>query len=549
MSYPDEHSTTTRPLPGVASRIARSSGSATRLMLALALLAPAGASAGVPYDVGDGAYADLALRPDGRAYAAWTRQVVGGVARVEFCRLEQNVNGCAPGSARTLPIPAGGGAGARPVIWVDPTNMSSLVVIQGQDTSQKPTFRWTSGDGGATWSAPVLAATGELYDEAQAITTPTPGFIGVRAQGLSSHYQFIPLTGGTETQKASPLPESNSPFRSARTIGMAGDRPVVAVEAGSPPQVRYWKYKDSSPISPFTNTNSAGNWDNGSDIGPGSLPRLAWGPSGLFLLLIDGTDRRFETLKFAAGSWTPGGAIAGDADPGLVLHADLFQHPGGRLVAAMPVNGALRVSSSTDGAASWSAPVEVARGESYGDPQVVAGANGQGFVAWNGANGVVRATTLDPVVVSPPAGPGPGPGPDPGPAPGPGPNPSPNPRSPDGKPGPVATVVIGNEEVTFVAPTECVTAGTPVALHVTSKAKKRVAGKKGRSKIRRVTFSVGKRKKTDKKAAFRATFATAGMLARSKHKLVARVRLRQILKPRRYFNRALKGTLAICPNS
>jgi hypothetical protein len=526
----------------------RSVPNVARLLLALTLLAPVDASAGVPYDVGDGAYADLALRPDGRAYVAWTRHVVGEAARVEFCRLENDINGCAAGSARTLPVPAGGGRGTRPVIWVDPANVNTLVVIQGQDITPSTTFRWTSGNGGDTWSAPVAAATNELYDEAVAITSPTPGFIGVRAgPGTSSHYQFIPLTGGTETQKASPLPESNSPFRSARTIGMAGDRPVVAVQAGSPDQIRYWKYKDSASISPFTNTNSAANWDNGSNIGPGSVPRLAFGPSGLVLLIVDGTDRRFETLKFAAGSWTPAGAIAGDVDPGLVSHADLFQAPGGRLVAAMPVSGALRVSSSTDGAASWSNFIEVARGESYVDPQVVAGADGQGFAAWSGANGKVRATTLEPAVDSPPPGPGPGPNPGPAPNPSPGPNPSPNPRSPDGKPGPVATVVIGNEEVTFIAPTQCVASGTRVTLRVTSKAKKRVAGKKGRSRIRRVIFSAGNRKKTDKKAAFRATFATKGMRAGSKHKLAARVRLRQILKPRKNFNRTLKGALTICP--
>jgi hypothetical protein len=111
----------------------------------------------------------------------------------------------------------------------------------------------------------------------------------------------------------------------------------------------------------------------------------------------------------------------------------------------------------------------------------------------------------------------------------------------------VATVVVGNEEVTFVAPTECVTAGTRVALRVTSKAKKRVAGRKGRSKIRRVIFSIDKKKTTDRKAAFRASFSTARMRPRSRHKLAARVRLRQILRPRKYFNRTLKGTLTICP--
>jgi hypothetical protein len=526
----------------------RSVPNVARLVLALALLAPAGASAGVPYDVGDGAYADLALRPDGKAYAVWTRQVTSAPSWAVFCRLEKEVNGCAPGSARTLHPPAGGGAAySRPVIWVNPANADNLVVIQAQDVSPATTFRWTSANGGDTWSAPAAAATGLLYDEAVAITSPTPGFVGVAATGSSTHYQFVPLSGATETQKASPLPESNSPFRSARTIGMTGDRPVVAVQAGSPAQIRYWKYKDSGSISPFTNTNSAVNWDNGSDIGPGSLPRLAFGPSGLVLLLVDGTDRRFETLKFAAGSWTPAGAIAGDVDPSLASHADLFQNSGGRLVAAMPVSGSLRVSSSTDGAASWSNPIDVVRGESYVDPQVVAGADGQGFVAWNGSNGRVRATTLDQAVDSPAPGPGSGPTPAPGPGPGPGPDPNPNPRSPDGKPGPVATVVVGNEQVTFVAPTECVTAGTPLALRVTSKAKKRVSGKKGRAKIRRVIFSVGKKKKTDKKAAFRATFATKGMRAGSKHKLAARVRLRQILKPRKFFNRTLKGTLTICP--
>ena len=65
-------------------------------------------------------------------------------------------------------------------------------------------------------------------------------------------------------------------------------------------------------------------------------------------------------------------------------------------------------------------------------------------------------------------------------------------------------------------------------------------------KIVYVIFSVDKKKKTDKKAAFKATFKTKGFKAPSKHKLRARVRLKPVKGKGKAKTKVLKGTLEIC---
>jgi hypothetical protein len=103
----------------------------------------------------------------------------------------------------------------------------------------------------------------------------------------------------------------------------------------------------------------------------------------------------------------------------------------------------------------------------------------------------------------------------------------------------------GDQEVTLLAPGKCVNPGVKITLRVTSKTKHKLAPKK-HVKILYVVFSLDKKKKKDKKAAFKATFSTKKLKAPSTHKLRARVRLKPVKGKGKATTKTLKGKLKIC---
>jgi hypothetical protein len=84
-----------------------------------------------------------------------------------------------------------------------------------------------------------------------------------------------------------------------------------------------------------------------------------------------------------------------------------------------------------------------------------------------------------------------------------------------------------------------------ITLRVTSKIKKKLSPKK-RVKIVYVVFSLDKKKKKDKKAAFKATFGTSGFAPGTTHKLRAKVRLKPVVGKGKKKTKTLNGKLTIC---
>lgn len=139
--------------------------------------------------------------------------------------------------------------------------------------------------------------------------------------------------------------------------------------------------------------------------------------------------------------------------------------------------------------------------------------------------------------------------------------------SPTGRTGPPAalaappveptTATVDNTVITFTGPPGCVKPPKRYRLRVTSMRKKKISrdryGYIRRVRILRVDFVVdGKRKATDRKAAFKALLPTAGDAA-GEHALSARVLLqplrqrgRQVLVGKR-FSRTLTSSVNVCP--
>jgi hypothetical protein len=157
--------------------------------------------------------------------------------------------------------------------------------------------------------------------------------------------------------------------------------------------------------------------------------------------------------------------------------------------------------------------------------RVAAGPDGTGLAVWdqNGNSGQVRAIPLVPST----GGGGDG---------------------NDGSastPSDTVTVGGGDQEVTLFTPGKCVNPGVKITLRVTSKTKHKLSPKK-HVKIVYVVFSLDKKKKKDKKAAFKATFSTKKFKAPSTHKLRAKVRLKPVKGKGKAKTKTLKGKLKIC---
>jgi hypothetical protein len=110
---------------------------------------------------------------------------------------------------------------------------------------------------------------------------------------------------------------------------------------------------------------------------------------------------------------------------------------------------------------------------------------------------------------------------------------------------PVASTTVGGQQISLLAPGGCVDRGTKLQLRVTSKTKKKLSPKK-RVKIVKVAFSLDKKKVTDKKAAFKASFSTGGFAAGSIHKAKAKVLLKPVAGKGKKKTKTLKGKIKIC---
>ena len=272
------------------------------------------------------------------------------------------------------------------------------------------------------------------------------------------------------------------------------------------------------------NANNSASWTDAAPLAPpGGEPRLAGGPAGLVMLYRIGEPgkRTLAARKFDGTSFGDEEIVSEAGDP---IEFDLSAEPStGEFHAAWVDNRSpneLRWSRSKDGL-TWTKPQTVTRGdenETTFHTQVAAAPDERGFAVWDqlSQNTEIRAVPLFPGA------------------------------SFDGAAdSPAGSTTVGGQQITLFAPGGCINPGTPLLLRVTSKTKKKLSPKK-RVKIVKVDFFLGKKKKTDKKAAFKAKFSTAKLAAPSTHKLRAKVLLRPVVGNGKKKTETLKGKLKIC---
>jgi hypothetical protein len=335
----------------------------------LVLVAPAGAA--TPLTIGTGHKPGVAVDAAGTAYIAWFGPE-STTTSLNFCRLPRGAGACDV----TTTIAAPGTTLSRPFVTVDGALVRVVSYRYGLTGARfDHIWEFTSADGGATFDAghPVGIAP---FDEA----VRGPGdtlTVATNAESTGLAVQNVPLDG-TDAGATEAILSADHPYNG--TVGLAGPAMVaVFADASGNAQVR-----TSGGV-----LNDAATWTPPVELGYADYPRLAGGPSGLFLL--SGTPANALTVrKFDGTTFNAGAKIADIADD---AQAHLTEDPAGRLHAVFAHNTAAGLQldyATSDNGTSWkSGPLltQTDATQSIGALRAAAAPDHIGVAAWETASG------------------------------------------------------------------------------------------------------------------------------------------------------------------
>jgi hypothetical protein len=464
--------------------------------------APA-AGAATPFTIGNGNFPDVSVDSSGTAHIVW-EQHDGGASgdNIGYCQVPKGNTACAPGRQTSLDSVAEGIGRSSYVFAPTPER---IVIVSHRCCTPDATIAYVSSNAGSSFAEGVTI--GDL-DAEDGVLGGDDAFYGVDTGG---RVQRMPLAGPQVKQQA--ILDAGFSVPTASSIAFfGGNRPVKASADGS-----------NTTYSVFRGTgdpNDASNWDGPSPVTPpGGEPHLASSSAGTAMIYRLGSSGGGElhALRLDASGPT---ATLSDGDP---IQADLTADPSGRFTAAWVENGIVpnevRIATSSDGS-NWSGATPILRGTRVDDlfhTQVATGSDGKGVAVFD-ANSRTGDITVVPL----------------------------EPAGSEGLNEPQQTATVGDQELSFFGPTECVQPPERVTLRVTSRRKRRLSPRR-RVKIASVVFSVDTIKKTDRKAAFRQSFSTAAFPRGSVHRVRAVVTLRPVVKGAfKNKMKTLKGRFNVC---
>ena len=349
----------------------------------MAVLASA-AGAATPVTIGAGHKPGVAVDPAGTAYIAWYGPE-SNVTSLHFCRLPRGASACAV----TTTIAAPGTTLSRPFVTVDGATVRVISYRYGLTGPRfDEIWEFTSTDGGATFDAGHSIGVVPFDEAARApgdtVLVATSAFF----EGLV--VQNVPLAGSSAGESRAVL-SGDHVYNG--TVGLADANTPVTVfaDASGNAQVRR---------ATGVNLNDPAAWAPAVDIGYADYPRLAGGPSGLFLL--SGTLSNALTVrKYDGTTFGSGVTIAPVGDD---AQAHLTEDPAGRLHAVYGHFTAagieLDYATSDDGTAWQSGPLLVSTDVSQGfnDLRAAVAADHVGVAAWDtaGSSSEVRVMGIGP---------------------------------------------------------------------------------------------------------------------------------------------------------
>jgi hypothetical protein len=354
------------------------------------LVAPAAAGA---VSIGEGELPGLAVDGAGTAYIAWDGPL--GSASLEFCRLPRGAAAC---DVRH-PITAAGATIRRPFVTV---SGSRVIILQYRYplTGAEPAaglFRFTSTDGGATFGPAERVGTLDLADGVVGHGDTVSGVTDASAQGGA--FQNVVLSGA---------PAGAVPFTPLWGGDHAYGGSVGLIDAATPLVI----YANLSGAAQFRRYSGSGSLDNQASWTPAvdiggtvSYPKLASGPSGLFLLTTNPdktlVSRKFDGANFGAEVPISAGANASS------MHA--FQDAAGRLHVVFEraePQGRRLIHAVSDDGTTWRSGTVTATAEpqdSFEQTRVATAPDHIGVVVWKGLSAVGGASDIRVAAVGPDA--------------------------------------------------------------------------------------------------------------------------------------------------
>lgn len=333
--------------------------------------------------LGAGSRPGLAVNASGTGYVAWIGPESPATS-LQFCRLPRGAGACA--SRHAITVPADTTSGHRPFVIV---SGSTVRILQYRYPLGGPNpagvYKFTSTDNGATFAAGVRVGTVAFEDGA-----PGPGetFSGVPVNAEMA-FQNVPLGAGATVDKA----VLSVTHQNHASVGLLdASTPLAVFTQNSAAQ---WRRYDGSG-----SLNNIANWTPTANVGVATYPRLAGGPTGLFLLA--GNDNTGLNVRRFTGS---GFGAPVSIGPGLSPSKHLFQDASGRLHAVFQRDDAnpLRlIHAVSDDGVNWRSGVLVTQnvGTDGGiqDLRVAAAPDHIGFTVWHAGLGAgdVRIKSIGP---------------------------------------------------------------------------------------------------------------------------------------------------------
>jgi hypothetical protein len=357
--------------------------------------------------------AALAVDSDGAGYFAWERTVAGSDDVTVFCKVARGGTCTSPLVLPTPPLNPAPYDSTQVSAAFPVLGAGSTVYVVGPRYVASDVVVWTSTDGGATFGPAVQVAQSGSYLGSNATDVLAAGdSFDISSHNPGLNATSVPASGTGPAHGADLTPPGGSTNITGSALGLDGGNPVEAFSRanGTSPQTIFTT-SDTGGGDP----NAAASWSAPAQVTAGTLPSLAGGLAGLFLVSqdakADGTYGPVDVRRYGAdGSFGPPLNLQSDTSGDNAGH--IFETPlsGFLLVAwqgaTLDDGGTgIRLYRSTNGGASFVRVGDVGEGAptyAIGPDSIRVAADEQGegfvtFVDYGGGKSNLRVADFSPI--------------------------------------------------------------------------------------------------------------------------------------------------------
>ncbi len=366
---------------------------------------------------------------------------------------------------------------------------------------------WTSTNGGESFNAGTIDPNGYSNKTGPSDALLTGANLVIGAINPGPGFSSTPAAGGSGGQIGFASPGEGGAGGGDLGLDSSGNPVEAYWNLSTPATVWYYNYKGSGSL------DEEKNWEGPHLVTNGEEPRLASGPSGLFMASLDyggGSEPNLlEVRKYGGTSFGAPTTLTSKSAAGLFLAGSIAESTDGSHVAVVwpgtsGGNAVMDLFTSTNGGVSFGAASDIApigNGYSDDDNQVAIGNNGQGWLTFLDEGGL-HVADLNPSTGT--AGE--------------------TPPTYKGKTHTITTPVEGGNLLTLKVPGACLESLQPFYVGVGKKARHRIAkALRSKMKVVKIKFSFDGMKKTLKKKPYRWLIMPPALTPGTKYTVKARV--------------------------